>query len=145
MEDLLEASEEKEKILCPSCLHPHDEILTFCENCGAPFGSLSTVGPLERIYAEGAAYRQAVSGPRKPIVLVGMWVISLPGALMLPLSIWFTFEAIADGRGWGDVGFAGLAGVISSILLYRTTANFIRKGRLEHSEAGDEGEELSPS
>lgn len=106
-----------EKALCTTCLHPNAPQTAFCKECGAPVGIISTVGPFERLFAEGFAYRQAVASPRKPIVLVGLWLIFLPTLLFLFLLPPTTPYGLVMSPVW----------MLSIFILYRATRNFLRQ------------------
>ena len=43
-----------ETTLCTSCLCPNPPDTPFCRHCGAPVGFISTLGPMEQLYAQGA-------------------------------------------------------------------------------------------
>jgi hypothetical protein len=99
--------------VCPGCLSEHTEGTHFCSKCGAPLSAFATVGPLERIHAQGYAYRRAASGPTSRIVVIGMWLLILPQIFMLTLSI-------------PSRGFVFIFSAAYAILLYRVTTNYIR-------------------
>ena len=119
-----------ERLLCTSCLFPNVPGTPFCKRCGAAIDFISTIGPLEHIYAEGHAYRQAVEGRPKPIILVGMWLLFLPsllGALVIMFSgrhAGFLFFFLGGGLAW-----------ICVTMLYRVTKNFIRRQPQRFDEA----------
>jgi hypothetical protein len=114
-------------LLCTSCLHPNPPETPFCKRCGAPIGAISAVGPLEHIYAEGFAYRQATEGRPKTIVLVGMWLLFLPPlVLALPLMA----AIVNDGRGSGAVFELILILVLAAIsaaILIKVTLNYFKQ------------------
>lgn len=119
-----EDSNAEEKSVCPKCLTPNDPLRAFCSDCGAPIGMVSAVDPWQHIFAEGHAYRSAVDGPPKFIVLVGMWLIFGP-FLLLPF-------AFLCGFGEGAYRVAGIMSVFSifpAIILFRVTKNYIVKSR----------------
>jgi uncharacterized membrane protein YvbJ len=79
-----------ETILCTSCIHPNHPHTAFCKNCGAPLGIISTIGPFEQAFAEGFAYRRSVEGSPRLIILIGIWLIFLPGVAMVLISFPFS-------------------------------------------------------
>jgi len=117
-----------ETVLCVTCHTLNVPDVAFCRRCGAPIGFISTIGPLETAYAEGFAYRQAVQGRPKLIVVFGIWLIFFPCLLA---SIGLILTILNEGiRGivglvffWLFVGF----GVICAVMLYRVTRNFLTK------------------
>lgn len=120
-----------ESALCTSCLFPNVPGTAFCKRCGAPVGFISTIGPLEHIYAEGHAYRQAVEGRPKPIILIGIWLLFFP-SLLVCLRLMFSggkaaplFILIFGGMAW-----------ICIMMLYRATKNYM-KPRQEARDKGD--------
>jgi ribosomal protein L40E len=117
-----------ETVVCTTCQTFNGLDVTFCRRCGAPIGFISTIGPLESVYAEGFAYRQAVQGRPKLIVVFGIWLIFFP-CLLVSLGLILTIlnEGIRGIVGllffWLFVGF----GVICAVMLYRVTRNFLTK------------------
>jgi len=83
--------------------------------------ALSTIGPFERVFAMGHMLRSTVSGPIRPIVLRGMWVLLLPQLLALVSII-----KEIDARERWELPLLGVFSAIYCILLYRVTVNFIR-------------------
>ena len=63
--------------VCPACLAELSDGKSFCPVCNAPVSPTAAISPFERVFAEGYIYRQAVSAPRKLIVIVGVWCIFL--------------------------------------------------------------------
>jgi len=135
--------EEGARVVCPNCGHANPELRHFCARCGAPLSSLSTIGPAETPLAEGYAYRQAVSGPPKKVVLVGMWMLFGP---LLAVAVYLLASILGDFRFLGSgLESAGMVvgllfmGAISGSLLLRTTLNFMRrkKDRGELAKADD--------
>ncbi len=109
-----EQQEIGELLVCPGCLHEQEEGPHFCGKCGAPLTAFSTVGPFERIFAQGHAYRRSVSGPTSKIVVIGMWILVLPQFLVL-----FAFPSLAT------IPLQLILGTLYGIFLYRVTRNYI--------------------
>ncbi len=117
--------ESSEKQLCTSCTTPNEPDVNFCAKCGAPLSSYATIGPFERLFAEGFIYRQAAEQPRHLIVVLGVWLI---------------FGAIAMGgitllmMGGGKDGLFGLTGVamlvLSLLMIWRTTQSYLTRTRV---------------
>ena len=117
-------------VLCPKCLLANSPETAFCTDCGAPIGMVSAIDPLQHIYAEGFAYRQAVDGPPKFIILAGMWMMFFPVIFVGPVMI------LQDrGYGPGDAAmlyievFCCLISLACAVLLYRVTKNYVVKNR----------------
>lgn len=118
-------SQPGDGVVCPKCLRSNTTTAAFCADCGAPIGMVANVDPIQHIHAEGFAYRSAVDGPPKLIILVGMWVLFGPMALIGPCMVIGgvagpLFAAIA----WN------LFSVCSAVILFRTTRNYLVKSRL---------------
>ena len=110
------------EVVCPHCVQANAPSMAFCVYCGAPLGMVSTIDPIQSIYAEGFAYRSAVDGPPKLILLIGMWLLFLPMA-GTSLVLLFTM----GGPGPGIITpFLFLASVG---VLFRMTRNYIVKSR----------------
>jgi len=125
-------------ILCYSCLARNDPDVHFCAECGCPISFLSTIGPLEKIYAQGWAYRQSVSGRIKPLAFWGYWLLFGPEALCALWWIWnMASEAVSTGSGvWMLLGLGGLLplNAIYVLFLYRLTKNYLKYRRDERPE-----------
>lgn len=69
-------------VICLGCAQPNPEGVHFCSGCGAPLTSYATTAPFEGTLARGYAYRQAVTGRPRLIVLAGVWLTMFPAALV---------------------------------------------------------------
>ncbi len=120
---------------------PNEVSANFCAECGAPLTSYASTGPFEHLFAEGAAYRQAATRPRKLIVVVGVWLIFgaaiLTGVEMLSGFGMFN-ETLVARLFQAPVGVA-LIGV-SAVMIWKTTRSYLAWRR------GDDhaGHPLSP-
>jgi hypothetical protein len=127
--------EAEEKQLCVNCTFPNDPLANFCAKCGAPLTSYAATGPLEHIFAEGHAYRQAVERPRSFIVVIGIWLIfgvmAATGLIMIA----------AGGTGALPMAVLGvIILIIPSVIILRTTTNYFtsrRASKDSHSEDSD--------
>lgn len=125
--DETEAEEEDDLgILCPNCAASNVPAVDFCARCRAPLSTMATIDPLRSTLAEGFVYRQAVEGTSKPIVVVGIWLIFLPGVVVGLIQM-----TNAPGHGAFDWFRWGLVSALAVAVLYRTTASFVRKRREE--------------
>lgn len=126
----MEKDIQEERQVCLSCLHGNIPGLDLCEKCGAPIGKYTTFLPFERTLAEGVCYRSAVSNPRKPIILIGIWILFAPGLLAFLYALFVAKNILLHkwpfpyGAGVAELFF--LYGLISVIILYRTTRNYIK-------------------
>jgi hypothetical protein len=120
--------ESSEKELCLGCLSPNKAGTNFCAKCGAPLTSYASTGPLESLFAEGHVYRQAVSQPRRLIVVLGVWVIF--GSMLLA-SVGLLF------LGWsGDMRITLIAAfmlMVAVAMLWKTTRAYLARPRPEAS------------
>lgn len=140
--------EDSEEIVCPSCTHSCPGDAHFCPHCRSPISSYAATGPFESIFAEGAAYRRAVSSPTKPIILVGVWLIFFPFACSGIFAAVFLIKTLI-GSGFTNIHredlylmIWGLAlGPIGAFALYQTTRNYISTRRTQNSE---QDESLKP-
>lgn len=118
-------------VLCPSCLLANSSMAAFCGDCGAPIGMVSTIDPIQSIYAEGFAYRSAVEGTPRLIVVVGMWMLFGPLAVIAPI---LTFSNASTPDAVDLLQPEGIPLPLfvlgSAVILYRTTKNYVVKSRM---------------
>lgn len=125
-----------ERELCPHCLSQNVPGTNFCRQCGSPLNAFAAIGPWERLFAEGHIYRTAVNKPHRFIVLLGIWLIFLPTALV-GFSMAFHSVEHAGRTGWADgieriLGF-GLSALAAFIVL-KATRNYVQF-RSDHKHA----------
>lgn len=88
-----------------------------------PLDSYASTAPFEQTFALGHAFRNATEGKPRLIVVIGIWLICLPGvvsALVLaPLSYNYSGS-------WVGVFVFILYGIISSALIIMTTKRYLR-------------------
>lgn len=133
---IVEPLEESDGMeLCLSCMAPNDTGVPFCAKCGAPMTSYAATGPLEHIFAEGFAYRQAAERPRSFIVVLGIWMIfvtiAMTGGSMMGMSFKTSLPHFALGV---------FLLLVSVIMIIRTTRNYVVRPPIEEqsdSEASD--------
>ena len=114
---------ETEIIVCTSCLHENDERRDFCEECGLPISTTASFTPIGSILSEGNGYRNAASNPSKPIIIIGIYLIFLPGLLAI-LAV--TPSLIEDKAPLGVFAILGLFGAGSFLMLFKTTKNYVK-------------------
>src|SRR5262245_40257507 len=61
----VEMNAESAVPLCHRCLEPHDPLLNFCPQCGAPVGQYTNLLPLPYLYSLGHTLRLGASGEFK--------------------------------------------------------------------------------
>lgn len=116
-----------EGTVCPSCaafIGPNE---VFCPECRAPISLLSNTDPLQRIQSEGFLYGKVVDSRPKPVILIGVWVICFPWAL---LSTWLALSALVNGIGAGMGGFilfwlAVVLAIFPMVVLFKVTRNYL--------------------
>jgi hypothetical protein len=129
--------------LCPRCLEPIPLGANFCNRCSTPLTFHAATGPYESVFAEGFAYREAANNPRKPIILIGMWLLWGPGFLVSLCMFGFALVTCQEARNI----FEALAMLLvtgaclwfTATLLFRTTKNYYRIR--DESEPEEEAEE----
>ena len=128
-------------VVCPHCLAGNAEGRDFCHRCVTPLTAHAEIDPMGQIYAQGDAFRKAVSGPPKKIVMVGMWLIFGP-ALMTVIAFLYgtTSDLLREGRNGIDVKTASAAALVFIastagsllyvLILFRLTRNYVRFKRI---------------
>ena len=109
-----------EAVICPKCLLNNKPQAAFCADCGAPIGMVANVDPIQRIYAEGFAYRSAMEGPPKLILVFGIWFSFLP-LMLVPAVILHELD-------WHDPTLTVLEACFLLGLVWMTV-NLVRKCR----------------
>jgi hypothetical protein len=118
--------------LCPKCLKPNPAGTDLCRHCGAPLTSHAATDPVLSIAAEGHVVRSAVAGPNRPIILVGIWLVGLPG---LGAGVATILNALASPgvetllKAGAALGLLALWGAI----VWKATRNYVRLRRAERS------------
>lgn len=118
-----------ESQLCVSCLFPNLKMASVCKRCGVSLSAISTIGPLEQAYAEGHAFRQAVEGRPKFVVLVGIWLLFFP-VFLLALVLMFTPGA----GGLAPFFLGGALALFCLVMLYRSTRNFFKHAPINRGD-----------
>ncbi len=127
--------------ICPCCLEivESDEVL-FCPKCGAPIDPVASMLPFEQILAEGYVWRRAGDSPRSWVVLVGIWLLMLPGVL-LGLVILFgersAWTGNLEGAGWSETVFLLIYGAVSALLVVKVTRNFLKRAGKSASDSAN--------
>ena len=124
-------SESGEKQLCVKCMFPNDPLAHFCGKCGAPLSPYAATGPFESVFAEAHVYRQASESPRNVIVLLGVWLMF--GTLALA---GLTLLVISRSMGIIPGAMGAFFLMISLDMLWKTTRNYMRKGKTNERKEG---------
>jgi len=87
-------------------------------------GSISTIGPFERLFAEGFAYRRAVQSPRNFVILLGIWLLFLPPLFSFSFMVLPLFSQ--GESNWSYIGWILYAAFILlfGTILFRVTKNY---------------------
>lgn len=135
-------SESDGPVVCPNCLAGNRVDEHFCHQCNTPLTSHAEIDPVGSIYAQGDTYRKAIANPVKPIVVIGMWLICGPTALIcVGALLWMPVVFFSDRpRRASDVlaaiaGFivVGAGAYVFGTMLFRVTRNFFRIRAAEKS------------
>ena len=84
---------------------------------------IASTDPLRSTLSEGFLYREATRGTPKRIVVVGIWLLFLPGLASLPLA-W-----VGGVTNLRELLTQGLWSLASAIIPALTTINYLRKRR----------------
>jgi hypothetical protein len=127
------AATHEEQQLCTSCLCPNVPETHFCKNCGAPLSSYAATAPFERLFAQGHAYRQATENPRKPVVVLGIWLLFGPLALTGLVILFLSPDSVQS------IFIGGAMFAISLAILVKTTRNYLNRDKsIPKPDPGDE-------
>jgi len=126
----LDNPEERE--LCPNCLTGNVEGSNFCSSCGGPLSAYAAIGPWEHIFAEGHIYRKATEHPNRFIIVLGIWVIFGPVAL---IGLGLAFFEEPKQHLLQKLFFLGLV-TVSIIVIFKTTRNYVRQRRSRQGMKG---------
>ncbi len=118
--------ELSETIICAACSYENPLGADFCEECGSPVSATANLDPIHLIRSQGLLYRKAALGRPKLIALIGMWILLLPGIVMIPVLVLAT--GLSGQIIWFYPVFEMLMWVVGVVILFRATANFLRNG-----------------
>jgi len=124
--------------ICSNCMTENEEYSHLCRQCLAPLSSHAAIDPVLSIAARADTFGKAANAPRKPIVLLGMWMIFGPVGFMFLGGFATIIWSLVTDPTFG--AFMALLPVslflyISGALLYKTTANYFRGAATEVPEA----------
>ncbi len=95
--------------------------------------SYSTTGPMEQLFAEGHAYRQAAEQPRRFIVLLGIWMIFGTSAF---LGVAWAEYGAATNLVWLILGT--VTSVLSVVMIVKTTRSYFAERKKTGSDGLDD-------
>ena len=127
-EDQDPPSAEEECLLCPECMAGNLPDASFCQKCGLPLNSYASTAPLERIWATGHIYGNAINRPARLISVIGIWLLFYPHAVIFA---YYFFSILFEGHfGFGEILwliFSGLATLFCVYVLGIVTMNYLRR------------------
>ena len=79
--------------LCHRCLAPHDPLVNFCAECGAPVGDYTNLLPYPYLFSIGHTLRIGTEGNfrRSPLVVAGFFLFGIAEYALLAPVYWFLF------------------------------------------------------
>ena len=88
-----EIAKDETPPLCHQCLAPHDPLINFCPDCGAPVGTYTNWLPYPYLFSIGHALRTGTSGnfKRCPLTIIGFFLFSLVEYAVFAPLYWFLF------------------------------------------------------
>ena len=95
-------AEGKGTPICQRCLAPHDRLMNFCADCGAPVGKYTNLLPYPYLFAIGHTLRIGTSGSfrRSPLTIAGFLLFSLAEYAVFAPVYWVRFALnITNQRG----------------------------------------------
>jgi hypothetical protein len=137
-------------VLCTACGRRQVGSPHLCEYCGAPLTAHGNTDPVLGIFSRGFAARQATTNPRKPIVVIGIWLWMAPsvvlGLVMAAMALRAVLQGMREGR-WGQAAGATLWLLVSAamvaipftILVRTTEAYFNRQNAAGGNDDSDNG------
>src|SRR6266566_4837636 len=77
--------------LCHRCLGPHDSLVDFCPNCGAPVGTYTNWLPYPYLFSIGHTLRIGASGDfrRSPLTIAGFFCLGIVEYALFAPIYWF--------------------------------------------------------
>lgn len=87
--------------VCHRCLTPHEPLVNFCPECGAPVGEYTNLLPFPRLFSVGHTLRIGTSGgfKRSPLIVGGFILLSIAEyAIFAPVYWFMLFRNISKQR-----------------------------------------------
>lgn len=134
---------QERPVICIGCGIANRADADFCEQCSAPLTSHAATDPYKSIFARGYLVGKAVSQPRRPLVVLGIWLMFGPAlvpalwgaGLMCSLVAHDGFTSLGNvfQATFGLLFFLGL-GLLFGEILYKTTSKYMEQTRSLDSE-----------
>ena len=124
--------------VCFSCMQPNEYGRQFCKFCNAPISQTTSNDPLQIAYGEGLAYRKAIEGKPKLIVVIGVWIIFFPTFVVSALAV---LAELIDGHGTMGFVLFWFMFVIAAfcfVMIYRITKKYISMDKYEHNPTAED-------
>ncbi|MEZ5425802.1 MAG: hypothetical protein R2747_06030 [Pyrinomonadaceae bacterium] len=128
METILEKAVRTETTgknnICLNCMSPNDPNEVFCRTCNDSLSLTSNTDPVQGLHGEGVAYRKAVEGKPKPVVLIGVWLLFAP---VLVFSVWTAISTVftfGGSEGFVIFWISLISAVFSFTMVFRVTKNY---------------------
>ena len=119
-------------IHCTACGRRQTGSPHLCEFCGAPLTAHAGTDPVLGIMARGFAAYQATRNPRKPIVVIGVWLWMAPVMFLSLMMASMSLSAVLGGiseRKWFEVSGGALGLIASSAMAIIPFAILVRTTR----------------
>ncbi|NNE97964.1 MAG: hypothetical protein HKN25_02960 [Pyrinomonadaceae bacterium] len=107
-------------------MKPNDREAAYCINCNTPMNLSSSNDPIERMPAEGYAYRKAAETKPNIVVLIGVWLLFLPTFVFCGLAVVGLIFGFYGGGFENFVWFwvSLIVAVFSLVMLYKVSKNY---------------------
>jgi hypothetical protein len=88
-----EVARDEAPALCHHCLAPHDSLVNFCPDCGAPVGAYTNWLPYPWLFSVGYTLRAGTSGnfKRSPLTIIGFFLFGAAEYSFFAPIYWFRF------------------------------------------------------
>jgi hypothetical protein len=136
--------------ICPNCMTGNARGAHMCRSCFAPLSSHAAIDPIMSIAARGDTFWKASSNPRKPIIVIGIFLLF--GPTFLISGTLFISTLFGGLRAAGDlIGLILCAffAFISGGILFKTVGNLsqqttaVEEGGFPVKEEQGEDDELT--
>lgn len=119
-------SQTENHSICISCMKPNDREAAYCINCNTPMNLSNSNDPIQRLSAEGYAYRKAAEMKPNIVVLIGVWLLFLPTFIFSSLNAIGLILGFAGGGAENFVWFwvCVALSVFSFVMLYKVSKNY---------------------
>jgi len=123
---------ESEKALCKNCNYENRISSELCERCSAPLSGLPPQPAFETLLS-GRVHYQAMGEPKKPIVVIGVYIWIGPLAIAAIIAAG-SYLIQSDYR---SASIFAILSLLPIYLLVKTTLNYKKYKRLQQSTQED--------